>query len=437
MRIIVLECVFCDAPKRYSYCIAKQDAKIRNNYYIGEKNMKKSSVMMIAVTLLLSSCGTFTRLASSAEGQKFTDGIYSNGPDLMSKEERVAGRKETDALIEKTKGSEIYLFGDRKDTIMVPEHYSATIKYDRSLGSTVVTVGDNPYDWRNNLNPWSYYSPYSIGSTWYWSRHWSPFWSMSWNFGWSNPWYYGWSDPWYYGGYWGRWYDPFSYWGYWGWYDPWYYGGYYPWYPHYAGWYGGFGPHWGHGHGHGPGHGHGGHFTKDRWHGPRHETQNDERVFAGSGRTTVRRGVGISSSTGRETIGSSSSRSSVTASKASGGSSVSRRAGARKSSSSATGSQATHRRPAVSPDSSSGSSSSYTRGSSGSSSQSRGAIDNRSTVSRNSSGYDRSSSNSSYSRGSSSTSTRSSGYSGGGGGYSRGSTGGGGGSRGGSVGGRR
>ena len=39
--------------------------------------MKKSSVLMIAVTLLLSSCGTLTRLASSAEGQRFMDGIYA------------------------------------------------------------------------------------------------------------------------------------------------------------------------------------------------------------------------------------------------------------------------------------------------------------------------------------------------------------------------
>ena len=204
--------------------------------------MKKSSVLMIAVAMILSSCGTFNRLASSADNQKFSDGIYANTPDFRSREEKVQSRAETDALIEKTKESPIYLFGDRKDTIMIPENYSATIKYDRSLGSTVVTVGENPYDWRNNLNPWSYYTPYSIGSSWYWSRHWSPFWSgypysYAWNdpwyYGWNDPWFYGWNDPWYYGGYWGRWYDPYDYWGYWGWYDTWYYGGYwghhYPW----------------------------------------------------------------------------------------------------------------------------------------------------------------------------------------------------------------
>ena len=273
--------------------------------------------MIAAAVLLLSSCGTLTRLASSAEGQKFADGIYAVGPDLMTKKEKIAGKAETDALIAKTKESPIYLFGDKKDTIMIPEHYSATIRYDKSLGSTVVTVGDNPYDWRNNINPWSYYTPYSIGSSWYWSRHWSPYWSMSpWSYSWYDPWYYGWNDPWYYGGYWGRWYDPFSYWGYWGWHDPWYYGGYwgihYPWYPHYAGWYGGFYPHWGHGHG--PGLGHGGHISTNRVYTPRHETQSDDRVFTGTGKTTLRRGVSTSSSTSRGTVGSSTSRSSATAS---------------------------------------------------------------------------------------------------------------------------
>ncbi len=180
---------------------------------------------MIVAALILSSCATFTSLTSS-DGQKFQDGIYANRPDFRTKEERKEGKAETDALIAQTKESPIYLFGDKKDTIMIPDNYSATIKYDKALGSTVVTVGENPYDWRNNLNPWSWYTPYSVGSSWYWSRHWSPYWSMSsWRYRWHDPWFWGWDDPWYYGGYWGRWYDPFDYWGFWGWNDPWYYGG--------------------------------------------------------------------------------------------------------------------------------------------------------------------------------------------------------------------
>ena len=243
---------------------------------------------MIAAALILSSCGTFTSLISSADGQKFQDGIYANTPDFLTKEEKNAGKAETEALIAQTKESPIYLFGDKKDTIMIPDNYAATIKYDKSIGSTVVTVGENPYDWRNNLNPWSYYTPYSIGSSWYWSRHCGPNWSMSpWRNSCHNPWYWGWSDPWYYVGYWGRWYDPWNYWGYWGWNGPWYYTGYwgmhYPWYPHYAGWYGGLGPHWHHGHGHGPGIGSGGHFGSRTWYGPRHETQPDTREITDRG----------------------------------------------------------------------------------------------------------------------------------------------------------
>ena len=159
--------------------------------------MKKSSVIMIAAALILSSCGTFTQLISSSEGQKFQDGIYASTPDFLSKEEKVQGKAETEELIAKTKESPVYLFGDRKDTIMIPDNYSATIKYDKSLSSTVVTVSENPYDWRNNLNPWSYYTPYSIGSSWYWSRHWDPYWSLSWRYSWHDPWFYGWNDPWY------------------------------------------------------------------------------------------------------------------------------------------------------------------------------------------------------------------------------------------------
>ena len=157
--------------------------------------MKKSSVIMIAAALILSSCGTLTKLISSSEDQKFQDGIYAGTPSLMSKEDKEKGKAETKELIAKTKESPIYLFGDRKDTIMIPDNYSATIKYDKSLSGTVVTVSENPYDWRNNINPWSYYySPYSIRSSWYWNRFYDP---------WYYSGYYAWSDPWYYGGYWG------------------------------------------------------------------------------------------------------------------------------------------------------------------------------------------------------------------------------------------
>ena len=380
--------------------------------------MKKSSVMMIAAMILLSSCGTLTRLASSSEGQQFHDGIYNSSPDFRSKAEKAESKAETDALIAKTKESPVYLFGDKKDTIMIPDDFAATIRYDNQLSSTVVTISENPYDWRNNINPWYYYTPYSIGSSWYWSRHYDPWYWHSWAY---TPWrYHGWYDPWYYSGYWGH-----------GWYG----------HPYYCGWYGGWDPYWGHHHHHhypGYGPGHISHSGRDRWYGPRHETVGDERVF--TSRTATRRGIGTTSST---------SRSSATGVRPASGSSTVRRVAANRSGSTSmtagraqgtskpsagTGSGTTYRRP------SSGSSSATMRGNSSTAvrSSSSSSYDRSSTVSRSSSNYDRNSSGSSYNRSTSTRSSSGSSYSGGGGGYSRGSSGGGGYSRGGSSsGGRR
>ena len=180
--------------------------------------MKKSLLLMFASVVMMTSCGTMSQLASSGSSQKFQDGIYSKAPDFRSKTEKAESKAETDALIAKTKESPIYLFGDKKDTVMIPENFSATIKYDQKLGNTVVTVSENPYDWRNNINPWSYYSPYGPGASWHWVRYY-------------DPWRW---HSWHYSGYWGRWYDPW----YW---DPWYWGGWYdPWYYGYAGYWGGY-----------------------------------------------------------------------------------------------------------------------------------------------------------------------------------------------------
>ena len=355
--------------------------------------MKKSRMMMIAAAVLMTSCGSLSQLAVSSGDHKFQDGIYSNAPDFRSKKEKETGREETKALAEKTKESAVYLYGDRKDTILIPDNYSATIRFDKKPESSMtVTLWENPYDWRNNINLWAYYTPYSIGSSWWWNRH----------YGWHYPSYYvGWYDPWYYG----SWFDP---WYYGSWFDPWYTGIYwgwrYPWYPHYSGWYGGWYPHWGHAHH--PGHmpGSVGKPGKDRYYGPRHETEGPTRVV--NDRTTVRRGTGTSSSTGRGTIGSSSSN---PRSSASGRNSTS------------------YRRPSTTPQSTP----SDRVGTTGSRS--------RETVSRPS-GYDRNSSGS-YDRGTSPS--RSSGYGGGSpssqsrssSSGSRGSSGGG--SRGSSYGGRR
>ena len=253
--------------------------------------MKKSSLLLIAVTFILAGCGAAGKLADSAGSARFEDGIYSSTPSFISRTEKQAAQTETDALVEKTKASKIYLFGEKKDTVMIPENMSARIQYDKELGSTVVTVGENPYDWQNYIDPWGYYSPYtpySIGSSWYWSRHYNPWYWDAWSY---NPWYYR------YGGWYGGWYDPWYY-GYGGWYDPWYYG--------YGGWYGGWDPYWHHHHHHGPIYIVGD--KDDRWHGSRYSTGSD-RVF--TSRVSTRGGVGSSSSVGRTAASSSASRQSV------------------------------------------------------------------------------------------------------------------------------
>ena len=262
--------------------------------------MKKSLLLALATAVILSSCGTLASLSPSSDGHRFQDGVYGKAPSFRTKTDKATELAESQSLVDKTKGSVIYLFGDKKDTVYVPKEMAARISFSNELGTTV-TVTDNDYDWRYD-NTWAWYTPYSIGSSWYWSRHYNPWYSSAWAF---SPWYYGgFHDPWFYGGFYSPWYysgfyDPWFYGGY---YDPWYYGGFYsPWYyggfygPHYYGWYGGWDPFWpGHHHGYHPAPDHHG---KEVWRGPRHETGSD-RVFAS--RTTSRGGLGSSASARRE-----------------------------------------------------------------------------------------------------------------------------------------
>ena len=261
--------------------------------------MKKSSMLLFVAALVLSSCGTATQFASSDNEQKFQDGIYNSSPSFKSKTEKAEDQAVTDALIEKTKASEIYLLGEKKDTIMIPDNFSARIQYDQKLGGTVITVGENPYDWRFDLenNYGYYYDPYSIGASWYWSRHYNPWYWNTWSY---SPWRY---NSWYYN----SWYDPWYYGGAWGFYDPWYYGGWYggwnPYYPYYAGWYGGIGwyPHHHHHHHHHPGHIHnpGGPSKKNHFRGQRYQT-GSERLASGGG-SSLRGGSSVRSSVSRST----------------------------------------------------------------------------------------------------------------------------------------
>ena len=128
--------------------------------------MKKTFILLLGASLMLASCGMIANTASSDSGQRFQDGIYASSPSFRSKAERTASKSETEALIEKTKGSQIYLFGDKKDTVMIPDDMYARIQFDQKVGGTVVTIGENPYDWRWDLenNYGYYYGPYSLGN---------------------------------------------------------------------------------------------------------------------------------------------------------------------------------------------------------------------------------------------------------------------------------
>ena len=82
-------------------------------------------MLLIAAALVLSSCAATAQLASSDNGQTFQDGVYNSSPSFRSKAEKAEDQAVTNSLVEKTKASEIYLLGEKKDTIMVPENFSA------------------------------------------------------------------------------------------------------------------------------------------------------------------------------------------------------------------------------------------------------------------------------------------------------------------------
>ena len=52
---------------------------------------------------------------------------------------------ETEELVKQTKESPVYLFGDKKDSIIIPENMAATIRYDKEFGTSVTIADFNPY----------------------------------------------------------------------------------------------------------------------------------------------------------------------------------------------------------------------------------------------------------------------------------------------------
>ncbi|MBO5418569.1 MAG: hypothetical protein J6A22_00655 [Bacteroidales bacterium] len=393
--------------------------------------MKLRTMVTFAAIIMLTACGTTARYASN-DSQRFHDGIYGDGPTFVSKAERQAVNEQTSRLIEETKASEVYLFGDKKDTIMIPQNMSATIRFDQKLGTTV-SLYDNPYDWRNTYQTWGWYTPFTFTAGW--SFGWG---YRNWHMSIHNPyyWHYGrYYDPWYY--------DPWY--GYMGWYDPWYHDPWFhnPWYHHYCGWYGGFGhihhswPHHpGHMHpghidpGHKPGHGSGGHGGRDVRYVPRHSTGSGQIYTTSrspkqgnSTSTGIRPSTDNRLTSGRTSVKSSTGKSlrpisgrQVSSSSTGTSSSATRPDNGRTGKSQSTATSGNYRRPgtnagrpAAAGNSSSSSSNGYHRNSGGfssSSSQSRNSS-SPSYNSSSSSSYNRSGS-SSYNRSGSSSYNRSS-----------------------------
>ncbi len=285
--------------------------------------MKKRISFLLTAVLAVSSCGTASYTSSS--GQRFDDGLYSS-PQTVDRTQLELARQESEALAKKTKESEIYLDTEvpyktpdsGTSTIIIPENKAAVINV-AGTGTTITVAGD-PFDqFYYDANPWSYYRPSAFRSSywdpWYYARYRNYYDPWYWSFRY-DPWYV--FDWWYYDSWY---YNPWRY-------DPWYYDywhwGHHHWHyhHHYCGWYGGFG-HWG-----GSGHIHAsssrnvyfGHRSSTGFSGPRTNHRGSSVASTSSGRRVPsdnRLGVGSSSSVSRRSS-SFSSRSSGTRNTATG-----------------------------------------------------------------------------------------------------------------------
>ena len=168
-------------------------------------------LFLIAVTMVISSCGTTSYYSSAS----FDDGIYYRAT-RESRAAMVASNKE---MHESAKKPQSYILEDEEGNYYLVDDETSYAERLRKFDSPTYTFYVDYGVWTSPwYNPWwgSYRYPY-FGYPYY-----------SWYSGWYSPWYHGWYDPWYSG-----WYDPWYYgYGGYGWYynywNPWYYHGYYP-----------------------------------------------------------------------------------------------------------------------------------------------------------------------------------------------------------------
>ena len=104
--------------------------------------MKPSLYILIPAMLAIAACGSTASLSS---GQRFNDGIYYAHEKEMPVSTAADDKKVND-LVERTRTSEIYLFGDEKtDTVVIPENKAATINFENSAISSI-TITDDPFE---------------------------------------------------------------------------------------------------------------------------------------------------------------------------------------------------------------------------------------------------------------------------------------------------
>ena len=139
---------------------------------MGDYSMKNAILLLIgAFAMTLSSCGTFAAY-SSGSGQTYDDGIYGSSPSFRNSSETAAEKQQTAELVQQTKESPIYLFGDKKDSIIIPDNMSATIRFDKEFGTSVTIADFNPYYTNYWDSPWYYNSYYS--SPWHYRGYYDP-----------------------------------------------------------------------------------------------------------------------------------------------------------------------------------------------------------------------------------------------------------------------
>lgn len=167
--------------------------------------MKKRLAILFSAAIALTSCGTAARYASSE--QRYPDGIYYSRNDNTSAVQ--AETEDISQLVSETQQTQLLLFGDRKDTLVIPENKSAVIKFNGTAGTTVAITDDPFTDCYYNSTPWEYYRPVVYTSwawdPWYYGRYWGYYDSWYWSRWYYDPWYWGyssiWWDPWFYNPY--------------------------------------------------------------------------------------------------------------------------------------------------------------------------------------------------------------------------------------------